>query len=434
VAKLRAAIEQAKEFAIRLGGLTPSREEGYPFERPFLMFSNHELGGLRLTGDEAREYGKLESQIHELTRGVISERGSSNALQHAFLKTLDIMGTDSATPLKTRADHAFKELEQELTSPPSDWATFIPLLGITIPKRPWHIGDVAIASIKAKVSQALLDKVERVILSGTDSDEMKERTRQQIKRELLDVHVDQPFAIVRTKSIDAGAAWETAKRHLRFTLDCLNFIVGVMEPDSKHYIITDAQKARPYRVGLIVADDASYSSTHYERELMPINAKDFQQKIQRVRGLRRLLEYIGTDNPNGHQARVLSAIQWAGRGAVASRPEEAYLHSAIALESLILGRKDVELTNRLALSVTHLLGKWLVSRQKTMAQLKDLYGVRSMIVHSGKYEVDQQHLHMLREYVRRCFQRLLEHRPFINMRGANDLDDWLEARLRGDRK
>ena len=348
--KLQTVIESAKRFAVRLGDATSSSGP-HTFERPFVIFSNDELGDLQLTGQEAREFTDLEIQLHELTRDRISERGASVALQQAILKTLDVTKRADSTPLPARAKSAFKELEQRLTSPPADWATLIPMYGITVPKRPWRIGNVTITRITTKVCKALLDKIERVITSGTDADEMKQRTRDEIKRELFDPHEGQPFAVVRTRSIDAGAAWSSAKRQLRFTVDCLNFVVGIVHSHSIYYAITDVGRAHADRAGLIVADDASDSSTHYERETMSLNAQEFRREIQKEAGLRRLVRYLAAERPTGHQERVLSAMQWAGRGAVARRPEEAFLYCAIALESLMLGRKDVELTTRLALSV-----------------------------------------------------------------------------------
>ena len=53
----------------------------------------------------------------------------------------------------------------------------------------------------------------------------------------------------------------------------------------------------------------------------------------------------------GHQSRILSAVHWAGRAAVNQRPEEAFLHRTISLESVMLGKTEAEITTRLTITV-----------------------------------------------------------------------------------
>ena len=166
---------------------------------------------------------------------------------------------------------------------------------------------------------------------------------------------------------------------------------------------------------------------------MELGADSLIKDIRKTPALRRLCDYLQQAKPTGHQNRVLSAIQWAGRAAVEWRAEESFLLRAIALESLILGYKNTELTNRLALSIVHLLGNWLKIRKVGVAQVKELYGVRSAIVHSGKYEVKKEDSVIMRKYVLSCFRRILEEKRFTKMSGKDDLDEWFDARMRGGR-
>ena len=81
----------------------------------------------------------------------------------------------------------------------------------------------------------------------------------------------------------------------------------------------------------------------------------------------------------------------------------------------------------------HLLGNWLKIRKVGVAQVKELYGVRSAIVHSGKYEVKKEDSVIMRKYVLSCFRRILEEKRFTKMSGKDDLDEWFDARMRGGR-
>jgi Apea-like HEPN len=149
--------------------------------------------------------------------------------------------------------------------------------------------------------------------------------------------------------------------------------------------------------------------------------------------MKRLAEFLGAEQPNDHQQRVLSAMQWAGRASADWRPEEAFIFRAIALETLILsGNKSSEITNRLKWSVVHLLGDWLVSREVGEKHVKAVYEIRSQIVHSGLYEVAKEDTSVLRHIVIHCFSRVLSDDRFKDMTARSDLDRWFNARLRGD--
>ena len=55
-----------------------------------------------------------------------------------------------------------------------------------------------------------------------------------------------------------------------------------------------------------------------------------------------------------------------------------------------------------------------------------------MIVHSGLYEVDRAHSALMRRFVLLCFLHLLGGKAFKRMVGKDDLNDWFDARMRGE--
>ena len=87
---------------------------------------------------------------------------------------------------------------------------------------------------------------------------------------------------------------------------------------------------------------------------------------------------------------------------------------------------------RLTLSIVHLLGDVLKSRQDGFQKMKRLYGLRSKIVHSGKYELDEDDSALMRSFVIRSFARVLGDKQFAKMVDKADLDEWFEARMRGE--
>jgi len=70
-------------------------------------------------------------------------------------------------------------------------------------------------------------------------------------------------------------------------------------------------------------------------------------------------QILGADHRTEIEEKILASIQWAGRAAVKlqERREEAFLHYAIALETIMLGRKqDAELTYRLSMRTALFVG------------------------------------------------------------------------------
>src|SRR5262249_38598679 len=123
-------------------------------------------------------------------------------------------------------------------------------------------------------------------------------------------------------------------------------------------------------------------------------------KRMKVLGYGRLVTLLKDDKPGEFATRVLTACQWAGRAMVEERKEEAFLRFAIALESLILGTKnETEITYRLRLRCANLIDSTPAQRAKTQTRLTALYKVRSAIVHSGKYIVNDNDLSDLQRYV-----------------------------------
>lgn len=74
----------------------------------------------------------------------------------------------------------------------------------------------------------------------------------------------------------------------------------------------------------------------------------------------------------------MASVQWAGRAVVElqQRPEEAFLHYAIALETIILGRRQHdELAYRLSMHTALLAGETLEKRAEIKNDVKHLYDV-----------------------------------------------------------
>jgi hypothetical protein len=122
----------------------------------------------------------------------------------------------------------------------------------------------------------------------------------------------------------------------------------------------------------------------------------------------------------------------AGTACVESKPQLAFLLFAIALESVVLGKQiKAEITYQLSARVAHLLASTIDARRSMVAQVNDLYKLRSAIVHSGENEVSETDMYTIRGICLSSLQTLATSPDFSAMKSVEDLDQWFEDRMLG---
>jgi hypothetical protein len=131
-------------------------------------------------------------------------------------------------------------------------------------------------------------------------------------------------------------------------------------------------------------------------------------------------------------SRVITGYVTAGTACVEPKPQLAFLLFAIALESVVLGKQiKSEITYQLSARVAHLLAPTIDARRSIVAQVNDLYKLRSAIVHSGENEVSETDLYTIRAICLSSLQTLATLPDFAAMKGVEDLDRWFEDRMLG---
>ena len=127
--------------------------------------------------------------------------------------------------------------------------------------------------------------------------------------------------------------------------------------------------------------------------------------------------------------KILSSLQWAGRASIESRREEAFVLFCISLEALLLTNKTTELRQAFALRGAHLVARDAAYREEAFKDMKDLYDMRSSIVHSGRTRVVAAELSKIRWYAKTAVLRMLVSEPFSKMRTEQDLEKWFQTQL-----
>ena len=123
---------------------------------------------------------------------------------------------------------------------------------------------------------------------------------------------------------------------------------------------------------------------------------------------------------------LLTSVCLAGKASVEKVRETSFLMFMIALESLILPKKNTELNYRLSQRVTWLLGRNLDERRNLKKLIKELYDTRSEIVHSGHYEISEEEYQKAYRIAKISILELLTNQDVKNLGKQNQLESWLE--------
>ena len=123
---------------------------------------------------------------------------------------------------------------------------------------------------------------------------------------------------------------------------------------------------------------------------------------------------------------LITSARWAGRASTDPIREQAFLHYAIALETLMLPDSDTGgITFRLRLRTARFLVRSQDEREQLSKRIGRLYGTRSKIVHNGSFEVTDGDLRQLRFLTKSCIMRAMLHRRIRQLRSRQEYVSWL---------
>lgn len=395
--------------------------------RSDLFFSHADEGTLSLSGEEARQYRDcLRALLQAVSSSEqISPRAVEGVFQNAIFETLDIR--KRRTPeFKARLNQALQELRQRLTAPAQTFLVYHRVNGLAPEGLPSKVGKVEFAVFGDQQLDMFRDAVAKHAV-----DEEQRELRRQLLEELSQEKdlVGHVVGAVEVAAVEGRAAESLATRELRLTIDVVNFYSGYAHLS----LPGDADAAQVVIPKLVVegSQRSSISVNHTRRgRLGELSLpKLWELDSQRNLGFSRVANLLGGQR-NDLEEKIIASIQWAGRATAEIRKEESFLLYAIALESIVLSdNAPIELTYRLRVRVAHLLGDDVESRRDLFTKLGDLYKIRSMIVHSGRYQVTDADLSLLRGITKAALIRICTGSEFLSMSSPKELAEWFQDRI-----
>ena len=375
-------------------------------------------GAIFLTDDEKRQFQiTLQKLVAKLASDeYLSESTISNALQNAIFESLDIRARRS-DDFASRLDKAILKLSQLASLPAEAHECLIEVSGLDPESLPAKFGSVKFVNFNRHQSRRLEQKAL--------SDSQDDLARRQFVRDHAKRMLGYCFGVIAVDARDAKAALALAERRVRSTVDALNFFTDMM-PYNHGWVFLPGDRERRATTSATIKPDGS---CHFNMARTKPLGQFSIEKLRRTKSALPLVKSVSKllrKDRNETEELLLTAVQTAGRATVATRPEESFLLFAIALESIVLPQQRPELTHRLSLRVARLLAKDRSSRTRHSKKIKDLYGIRSRIVHSGSYEIDINELNSIRIYTKEIIAEMLSNTKARGCRTKRELNDWLE--------
>ena len=135
------------------------------------------------------------------------------------------------------------------------------------------------------------------------------------------------------------------------------------------------------RGGFHIDSEIRGSTLEYEVEEKTLN-------FLRTRGAFDYLSAVLGKSPRNELESALStAIWWIGTGNHLGTPSQQAVALATGLEAILIPPNMEEKTEPLANHAAHLLASTADERQKLYKKMKELYGVRSEVVHKGRLDI-----------------------------------------------
>ena len=413
--------------------LTP--DSNFQAAEDLQIFGNEEEGYLFLTDQEARDFREIIRAVPEkyFSSMLISRQFVEKSIQASILEALDIKKHRENITFEQRLNQSIERVKGISRQKPTEYEYFYPVYGLDNPGLPFKIGQVELFIFQ----ECTLDEIYR-----KNNEDIPTKQNIVMDQIFKDFEIDKLFGTVYAKvtvtAVDQDAAKNIAKNILQSTLELLNFFIDLIPYSNGVFLYLPGEACKDLIFSASRSKNINIPPTICKSVAGPISNVTIQMLMQANEknnlGFENVCRIL-SGKPNPFQDGLLSAMRWGGKAMINQAMklnEQAFLFYTIALESIILleGSKE-ELRYRLSVRLAHLFGKSGEYRPGIAKQVRDLYDIRSKIVHNGSFEVFDSDLNLIRFIVKNCLIHLVRDEPFASMKNKEDLVAWFDQQIYG---
>ena len=387
------------------------------------MWSRTSEGTLFLDSDDANSHAAMLSKacIALAPEADLSKSAIHSAMQDAVFSVIDLPKSRSRD-LSSRVKQAMDDFQCLVALPSQEFECWVEVAGLDQESLPAEFGLTRFAVIGESDISGL---AEIITMKHTVDQAGKLVSVGRMAGDLL----GRPVAIQRVIARDQNAAIPLAIREVGIALDCLNFLADMIPYNRARLWIPDGQTRKGSSLRFSIASDGSFLHSPKAKFAWKYSLS----KLRDLNGvaatsLSRVEALLCQKSRNPVEELLLQGARWIGRAAAADSIEDGLLYSMIALECVATPEKGRCISRRLSRRISRILAIESEREQEFKCRMKELYDLRSELVHDGSLKIaDSDRAYLQRVALETVAQ--LMNSPVIAQ--LSSLDE-LRSRLEGD--
>ena len=230
----------------------------------------------------------------------------------------------------------------------------------------------------------------------------------------------------KVEARDGNKALEKADKYFALFPLFVKFMLG---SKIKHHDIGILQfpNSTLTQAFILSAEDNSIKLDNENGFYLPFHIDD-EYFIKPEAGYDKLWILIDKANKNKLETRIVNAVQWIGKSLSESDFQSAFIQTVIAIEIIFTFQEKTVVTpsimSQISESLALIVGNNYAERIEIEKRIKDLYGVRSGIVHAGKDEISYDDYMTFLQYARIVIIRLLTDKELIRLDSIEKLFEY----------
>lgn len=267
-----------------------------------------------------------------------------------------------------------------------DWTVYLPvdnlqLVGVAV----FELGDVTFTSAQVALTE-LVQKAWENIDQAAATPEEKSITKINVTSTAFGGYGPYHACARTVVNSEAGRAGQIASDKVATVLNVLRcFTHLITRRDARAFIGLAGMVPRQKRLSFIFAENETFINSEVIGALQEYRVDtEVQSYLQEQCAIGRFDEVL--KKPANSRTKLENAVfvaaQWIGSGVVAQEPAQKVLHHTIGLEGLLHGLGGEAIADKLSMRVAYLLAG--ENLRETYRLAKRLYGLRSLVAHTGE--------------------------------------------------
>ena len=237
--------------------------------------------------------------------------------------------------------------------------------------------------------------------------------------------IDNYFIIM--KNIKANDEKEARQKFYNNVEDFINVVlysIPMLTPENQQITITQINASDE----IFIIKESSSSEFYATKDLLnPIYKVN--ENLFNIKGnSRKLFEFIDDNNLSEIETKIKRSVSWVGQSLRKTDIVESFLNLCVAFETLFCYQREFisdSLISQMTEQAAYICEKNLEARKTIIKNIKDLYSIRSSIVHRGSADIKDDDFFLLLSIIKKIIQGLLKLIETQNIKTAEQLRNFL---------